>query len=186
MQKNSFLCLLDFALTWPKKFLLKIYRISNNINERVLKARSNFNQQEFDQQQSYIYSWSVEDIYLYIGADIRFVDPFDMNQYRVLTILPPEINETNHTELPFGISFRFADRTQMFSWYLELVRINGHDKWTRQASRSMPDGVNYLPLQNYHIPSSSMLARKKSDAYKNKFITKGCHVASNFCKQLRK
>ncbi|CAF0890451.1 unnamed protein product [Rotaria sp. Silwood1] len=169
-----------------ERAVLKIYRISNNINERVLKARSNFNQQEFDQQQSYIYSWSVEDIYLYIGADIRFVDPFDMNQYRVLTILPPEINEINHTELPFGISFRFADRTQMFSWYLELVRINGHDKWTRQASRSMPDGVNYLPLQNYHIPSSSMLARKKSDAYKNKFITKGCHVASNFCKQLRK
>ncbi|CAF4043196.1 unnamed protein product, partial [Rotaria sp. Silwood2] len=158
---------------------LKIYRVSNNINEKTLKAKLSLNQQELDQQSS-IYSWSVEDIYLYIGADCRFVDPFDMNQYRVLTILPPDNNEPNHTESPFGISFRFSDRNQMFAWYLELVHINGHDKWTRQASRSIPDGINYLPLQNYHTPSSSMLARKKSDVFKNKFIAKGCHVASNF------
>ncbi|CAF3565081.1 unnamed protein product [Rotaria sordida] len=168
-----------------ERAVLKIYRISNNINDKTLKTKLNFNQQELEQQ-PIIYSWSVEDIYLYIGTDCRFVDPFDMSQYRVLTILPPDINQSNQTELPFGISFRFADRNQMFSWYLELVHINGHDKWTRQASRSMPDGVNYLPLQNYHIPSSVMLTRKKSDVFKNKFITKGCHVASNFCKQLRK
>ena len=159
----------------------------NNNNDKTVRWKSNLNQQEgsshvsFDQQ-SLIYSWSVEDIYLYIGADYRIVEPFDMNEYRILTILPPEI----HNESTFGISFRFLDRNQMFSWYLELVHINGHDKWTRRASRTMPDGINYLPLQNYHIPSSLVLSRKKSDLMKNKLISKSCHIASNLCKQLRK
>ena len=137
-------------------------------------------------QQTLIYSWSIEEIYLYIGADCRIVDPFDMNEYRVLSILSPDMIESNSNESPFGISFRFADRNQMFSWYLELVHVNGHDKWSRRASRTMPDGVNYLPLQNYHTPSSFLPIRKKSDLLKNKFIFKSCHVASNFCKQLRK
>ncbi|CAF4279819.1 unnamed protein product, partial [Adineta steineri] len=134
-------------------------------------------------------SWPIENLYLYIGADCRIVNPFDMNEYRVLTILPPEIIEQNHSESPYGISFRFADRNQMFSWYLELVHISGHDKWTRRASRTMPNGISYLPLQNYHTsPSSppSALSRKKSDPMKNKFISKSRHIASNLCKQLRK
>jgi hypothetical protein len=106
-----------------------------------------------------------------------------MNEYRVLTILPPEIIEPNHNESRFGTSFRFVDRNQMFSWYLELVHINGHDKWTRRAPRTLPDGVNYLPLQNYH---TSLATKKKSDILRNKLIAKSCDVASNFCKQLRK
>lgn len=135
-----------------------------------------------------IYSWPVEDIYIYIGADYRFVTPFDMNEYRVLTILPPEIVEHNNSETMFGRSFRFNDRNQMFFWYLELIHITGYDTWKRQASRTMPDGINYLPLQNYHNPSSSRGggARKKSELLRNKFLTKSCHVASNFCRQLRK
>jgi hypothetical protein len=108
-----------------------------------------------------------------------------MNEYRVLTILPPEIAEENSIESMFGRSFRFNDRNQMFYWYLELIRINGYDKWTRQALRTMPDGVNYLPLQNYHT-SSSIGTRKKSEFLRNKFLSKSCHVASNFCRQLRK
>jgi hypothetical protein len=153
-----------------------------------VKWKANMNQQEsilFDQQ-LLIYSWLVEDIYLYIGADCRFVNPFDMNEYRVLTILPPEITEENPTESIFGQSFRFNDRNQMFFWYLELIHITGYDKWTRQASRTMPDGVNYLPLQNYHTPSSLTSAKRRSDVLKNKFLSKSCHVASNFCRQLRK
>jgi hypothetical protein len=164
----------------------------NNISDKPVKWKSNINQQEsnlnisFDHQ-SLIYSWPVEDIYIYIGADYRFVDPFDMNEYRVLTILPPEIIENNSIETMFGRSFRFNDRNQMFYWYLELIHINGYDKWIRQASRTMPDGVNYLPLQNYHISSSSLIGtRKKSEFLRNKFLSKSCHVASNFCRQLRK
>jgi len=106
-----------------------------------------------------------------------------MNEYRVLTILPPE---QNHTESIFGRSFRFNDRNQMFYWYLELIHINGYDKWTRGAPRTMPDGVNYLPLQNYHTQSSLLANRKKSEFLRNKFLAKSCHVASNFCRQLRK
>lgn len=136
---------------------------------------------------SLTYSWSVEDIYLYIGADCRFIDPFDMNEYRVLTILPPDIPKSNESESAFGISFRFLDRNQMFSWYLELVHINGHDKWIREAPRTMPDGVNYLPLQNYHTAlSSTSSIRNKPDLFKNKFVAKSYHVASNLCKQLKK
>ena len=108
-----------------------------------------------------------------------------MNDYRVLTILPPQPKVSTNTELPFGVSFRFADRQQMFSWYLELVHINGHDKWTRDSPHTIPDGANYLPLQNYHA-SAALSARKKSDQFKNKFLAKSCHVASNLYKQLRK
>ena len=110
-----------------------------------------------------------------------------MNEYRVLTILPPEIIEENRAESKFGQSFRFNDRNQMFFWYLELIHIIGYDKWTRQAPRTMPDGVNYLPLQNYHTPTSSTtVPKRKSDFLRNKFLAKSCHVASNFCRQLRK
>jgi hypothetical protein len=109
-----------------------------------------------------------------------------MNEYRVLTILPPEIVEQNHNQSIFGTSFRFVDRNQMFSWYLELVHINGHDKWTRRASRILPDGVNYLPLQNYHTSLLVTSTKKKSEFLRNKLIAKSCDVASNFCKQLRK
>jgi len=163
----------------------------NNSNEKIVKWKSNLNRQESNSsvsfnQQSLIKSWSIEDIYLYIGADCRIVDPFDMDEYRVLTILPPETTEQNHTESPFGISFRFADRNQMFAWYLELVHVNGHDQWTRRASRTMPSGISYLPLQNYHGSSSLITARKKSLLSKNKLISKSRHVASNFYKQLRK
>jgi hypothetical protein len=155
----------------------------NIINDKTVKWKATPNEQDgLLDQQSLIYSWSVEEIYLYIGADCRFVNQFDMNEYRVLTILPPEIVEDNSGETIFGRSFRFHDRNQMFYWYLELVHINGYDKWTRPSSRTMPDGVNYLPLQNYHIPSS----RKKNDFLRNKFLSKSCHVASNFCRQLRK
>ena len=165
----------------------------NNINERNIKWKSNSPSQEpvlnglFDPH-SLIFSWKVEEIYLYIGADYRFIFPFDMNEYRVLTILPPEIPDSNSLESSFGRSFRFNDRNQMFFWYLELIHINGYDKWIRQASRTMPDGVNYLPLQNYHTSSSSFSnsGRKKSDVLRNKILSKSCHVASNFCRQLRK
>ena len=74
----------------------------------------------------------------------------------------------------------------MFSWYMELVHINGYDKWTRRASRTMPDGINYLPLQNYHTQLSINATRKKSDQLKNRILSKSCHVASNLCRQLRK
>jgi hypothetical protein len=139
----------------------------------------------FDQQTP-LNAWSVEDLFFYIGADCRFVTPFDMNEYRVLTILPVEITDDNPSYSPFGVSFRFAERNQMFSWYLELAHVSGHDKWIRRASRTMPNGINYLPLQNSHTPPSSALVRKKSEPAKNKFIAKSCHVASNLCRQLRK
>ncbi|CAF3289073.1 unnamed protein product [Rotaria socialis] len=134
-------------------------------------------------QQSLIYSWFIQDLYVYIGADRRIVNPFDMNEYRTLTILNVDlINETT-----FGTAFRFNGRHQMFAWYLELVRINGHDQWARQASHTIPDGVNYLPLQNYHTPSASLLStRKKSEQIKTKLITKSSFVASSLGKQLRK
>ncbi|CAF1367503.1 unnamed protein product [Adineta steineri] len=179
-----------------EKAVLQIHRVSNNsTNDKVVKWKSSLNQQDSDpsilfDKQTLIKSWPIENLYLYIGADCRIVNPFDMNEYRVLTILPPEIIEQSHNESPYGISFRFADRNQMFSWYLELVHISGHDKWTRRASRTMPNGISYLPLQNYHTsPSSSppsALSRKKSDPMKNKFISKSRHIASNLCKQLRK
>jgi hypothetical protein len=133
--------------------------------------------------QTPLYSWFLDDIYVYIGADRRLVTPFDMNEYRTLTILRTDsINES-----AFGIAFRFNDRHQMFAWYLELVRINKHDQWTRQASHTIPDGVNYLPLQNYHTPSSTLTPpRKKSEQIKTKLMAKSSHVASSLGKQIRK
>ncbi|UJR21346.1 hypothetical protein I4U23_024439 [Adineta vaga] len=173
-----------------EKAMLQIHRIPPNITDKSVKWKSNNNQQDLTssivfQQQTLIKSWSIEEIFLYIGADCRFVNPFDMNEYRVLTILPPEIADENPSQTPFGFSFRFDERNQMFSWYLELVHNNGHDKWTRRASRALPDGISYLPLQNYQA-SPPVLTRKRSDVKKNKIISKTCHVASNFCKQLRK
>lgn len=125
----------------------------------------------------------MHDLYLYIGADRRYVNPFDMNEYRTLTILHPDLNN----DVAFGLAFRFPDRHQMFTWYLELTRINGHDQWTRNASHTIPDGVNYLPLQNYHTPSSYLTpSRKKSEQIKNKLMAKSSHVASTLGKQIRK
>lgn len=133
--------------------------------------------------QTLIYSWFIDDLYMYIGADRRIVNPFDMNEYRTLTILNVDLNN----DTTFGIAFRFNDRHQMFAWYLELVRINGHDQWTRQASHTIPDGVNYLPLQNYHTTSNSYLTtKKKSEQIKTKLIAKSSLVASTLGKQLRK
>jgi hypothetical protein len=134
-------------------------------------------------QQTPIYSWFVEKIHVYIGADRRIVNPFDMNEYRTLTILHTDsINEST-----FGIAFRFNNRHEMFAWYLELVRNNQHDQWTRQASHTIPDGVNYLPLQNYHTPSSLLTpSRKKSEQIKTKLMAKSSHVASTLGKQIRK
>ncbi|CAF0962222.1 unnamed protein product [Adineta ricciae] len=108
-------------------------------------------------QQMPIFSWFVEDLYAYIGADRRFVTPFDMNEYRTLTLL--HIDSIN--ESTFGIAFRFVDRHQMFTRYLELVCHNGHSQWTRDASHTIPDGVNYLPLQNYHTPSTLLTSSRK-------------------------
>ncbi|CAF0775359.1 unnamed protein product [Rotaria sordida] len=181
-----------------EKSNLQIHRISN---EKFMKWKSRFTNSSTpntssrkesilnsslissSEQQTQIYSWFVQDLYLYIGADRRIVNPFDMNEYRTLTI--SHIDSIN--ESTFGIAFRFNDRHQMFAWYLELVRINGHDQWTRQASHTIPDGVNYLPLQNYHAPStSSISSRKKSEQIKTKLITKSNLVASSFGKQLRK
>lgn len=106
-----------------------------------------------------------------------------MNEYRTLTILHPDLNN----DVSFGLAFRFVDRHQMFTWYLELTRINGHDRWTRNASHTIPDGVNYLPLQNYHTPSSCLTpSRKKSEQIKNKLVAKSSHVASTLGKQIRK
>jgi len=106
-----------------------------------------------------------------------------MNEYRTLTIFHPDlINEST-----FGIAFRFHNRHDMFAWYLELVRINQHDQWTRQASHTIPDGVNYLPLQNYHTPSALLTpSRKKSEQIKTKLMAKSSHVASTLGKQIRK
>lgn len=151
---------------------MKIYRYVNNTN----KSQTNLNASDI-----LLHSWPVEDLFVYIGADCRCVQPFDMNEYRVLTILSSDLNE-----ISFGRSFRFRDRNQMFSWYMELIHINGYDKWTRRASRTMPDGINYLPLQNYHTQLSANSTRKKSDLFRNRIISKSCHVASNFCRHLRK
>ncbi|CAF1123407.1 unnamed protein product [Adineta ricciae] len=173
-----------------EKATLEVHRVVTSANEKSVKWKGNVNSQDltasvsFDQQ-TLIKSWSIEEIYLYIGADCRFVTPFDMNEYRIMTVLPPEIPDGNSSQLPFGFSFRFADRNQMFSWYLEIVRNNGHDKWSRRASRTLPNGISYLPLQNYHA-SSSVLSKKRSIPMKSKIISKTSHVASNFCKQLRK
>ena len=164
----------------------------NNVNERTVKWKVNPDPQDsipsglFDPE-SLLYSWPVEDLHLYIGADCRLVKPFDMNDYRVLTILPPDIpEEKSSVDSIFGRSFRFHDRHEMFFWYLEIIHVNGYDKWIRQASRAMPDGVNYLPLQNYHTPTSILPSQKKTDFLRNKFLSKSCHVASNLCRQLRK
>ncbi|CAF3403123.1 unnamed protein product [Rotaria sp. Silwood1] len=152
----------------------------NNFSRKELTLKSNIISSE---QQTQIYSWHIQDLYFYIGADRRIVNPFDMNEYRTLTIL--HIDSIN--ELTFGNAFRFHDRHQMFAWYLELVKINGHDQWTRQAAHTIPDGVNYLPLQNYHTPStSSISSRKKSEQIKTKLIAKSTLVASSLGKQLRK
>ena len=106
-----------------------------------------------------------------------------MNEYRTLTIL----NVQATAETTFGIAFRFPDRHQMFARYLELVRINGHDQWTREASHTIPDGVNYLPLQNYHTPSSLLTpSRKKSEQIKTKLMARSSHVATSLGKQIRK
>ncbi|CAF3835159.1 unnamed protein product, partial [Adineta steineri] len=170
---------------------LQIHRISN---EKTMKWKSRFTNSStqnnlqrkesilnssvnLSDHQTPIFSWFIEDIYLYIGADRRIVNPFDMNEYRTLTILHIDsINETT-----FGIAFRFNDRHQMFGRYLELARNNGHDQWTREASHTIPDGVNYLPLQNYHTPSSLLTpSRKKSEQFKTKLMAKSSHVASSF------
>ncbi|UJR28095.1 hypothetical protein I4U23_009350 [Adineta vaga] len=176
---------------------LQIHRISN---EKTMKWKSRFTNSStqnslqrkeslltsntiLSDQQTPIYSWFVEDIYLYIGADRRFVTPFDMNEYRTLTIL--HIDSIN--ESTFGIAFRFIDRHQMFTRYLELVRNNGHDQWTREASHTIPDGVNYLPLQNYHTPSSLLTpSRKKSEQMKIKLMAKTSHSTPSLGKPIRK
>ena len=106
-----------------------------------------------------------------------------MNEYRTLTILRTDPNNDSI----FGIAFRFNDRHQMFAWYLELARLNRHDQWTRDAPHTIPDGVNYLPLQNYHTPSSSLTpSRKKSEQIKTKIMAKSNHVAATLSKQIRK
>jgi len=152
----------------------------NNLNRKESSLNSSTLSSD---QQTPIYSWFIDDIYVYIGADRRIVNPFDMNEYRTLTILRTDlINEST-----FGIAFRFNDRHHMFTWYLELARINRHDQWTRQASHTIPDGVNYLPLQNYHTPSSNLTpSRKKSEQIKTKLMAKSSHVASSLGKQIRK
>ena len=38
-------------------------------------------------QQTLIYSWRIEDLYVYIGADRRIVNPFDMNEYRYINYI---------------------------------------------------------------------------------------------------
>lgn len=106
-----------------------------------------------------------------------------MNEYRTLTILRTDPNNDSI----FGIAFRFNDRHQMFAWYLELARLNRHDQWTREAPHTIPDGVNYLPLQNYHTPSSSLTpSRRKSEQIKTKIMAKSNHVAATLSKQIRK
>ncbi len=153
---------------------------TSNTPNRKESIHSNLS---LDQQTPPIFSWFIDDLYVYIGADRRFVNSFDMNEYRTLTILRSD--PTN--ESIFGIAFRFNDRHQMFSWYLELVRLNEHDQWTRDASHTIPDGVNYLPLQNYHTPSSILTAtRKKSEQIKTKLMAKSSYVASTIGKQIRK
>ncbi|CAF2396603.1 unnamed protein product [Rotaria sp. Silwood2] len=168
------------SMKWKSRFINS--STPNNLSRK--ESALNSSVISSSEQQTQIYSWFVKDLYLYIGADRRIVNPFDMNEYRTLTILHTDlINEPI-----FGIAFRFNDRHQMFAWYLELVRINGHDQWTRQASHTIPDGVNYLPLQNYHTPSSTSLtsSRKKSEQIKTKLIAKSTLVASSLGKQLRK
>lgn len=130
-----------------------------------------------------IFSWYIDDLIVYIGADRRLVNSFDMNEYRTLTILRTDPNNDSI----FGIAFRFHDRHQMFAWYLELARLNRHDQWTREAPHTIPDGVNYLPLQNYHTPSSSLTpSRRKSEQIKTKIMAKSNHVAATLGKQIRK
>ncbi|CAF4927930.1 unnamed protein product, partial [Rotaria magnacalcarata] len=167
------------SVKWKSRFTNSSSTQSNTYRKEAILNSNTI----LSDQQSLIYSWFIQDLYVYIGADRRIVNPFDMNEYRTLTILNVDlINETT-----FGTAFRFNDRHQMFAWYLELVRINGHDQWTRQASHTIPDGVNYLPLQNYHTPSASLLStRKKSEQIKTKLIAKSSFVASSLGKQLRK
>ena len=130
-----------------------------------------------------LFSWYTDELHLYIGADRRYVNPFDMNEYRTLTILHPD--RTN--EITFGIAFRFPDRFQMFAWYLEITRMTGHDQWTRKAARTIPNGVNYLPLQNYHTPSATLTpTKKKSEQIKTKLMAKSSHVASTLGKKNKK
>jgi hypothetical protein len=138
-----------------------------------------------DDQTTLLYSWSIEDIYVYVGADCRCVTPFDMHDYRVCTILSTNHQEQTTGEYSFGVAFRFLDRQQMFSWYIELIRHNGHDKWTRAISTTSFDNNHYFPSSIYHT-SSSESTQKKSDLFKKKFLAKSCHVASNLYKQLRK
>ncbi|CAF1152839.1 unnamed protein product [Adineta ricciae] len=106
-----------------------------------------------------------------------------MNEYRTLTLL--HIDSIN--ESTFGIAFRFVDRHQMFTRYLELVGHNGHNQWTRDASHTIPDGVNYLPLQNYHTPSTLLTSsRKKSEQIKTKLMAKASHGTPSLGKQIKK
>lgn len=165
-------------MKWKSLFITS--PTSNNHHRKETALNSNTISTD---QQTLLHSWFIDDIYVYIGADRRIVNPFDMNEYRTLTILHADLIN----DVTFGAAFRFNDRHQMFTWYLELVRSNGHDQWTRQASHTIPDGVNYLPLQNYHTPSSSLTAtRKKSEQIKTKLIAKSSLVASSLGKQLRK
>jgi hypothetical protein len=161
-----------------------IPRFTNSSTPNALSRKeSNLNSSTSSDHQPPIFSWFIDDLYVYIGADRRIVNPFDMNEYRTLTILRSD--STN--ESTFGIAFRFNDRHQMFAWYLQLVQHNEHDQWTREASHTIPDGVNYLPLQNYHTPSSILTpSRKKSEQIKTKLMAKSSHVASTLGKQIRK
>ena len=163
------------------KWKLRFINTSSPRNYGLKKLIPSSNAISTDQQTT-IYSWFIDDLYVYIGADRRIVNPFDMNEYRTLTI--SHVDSVN--ESTFGIAFRFLDRHQMFSWYLELVQINGHHQWTRQASHMIPDGVNYLPLQNYHTPSTLNSSRNKSDQIKAKLMEKSSHVTSSLGRQLRK
>lgn len=130
-----------------------------------------------------LHTWFIDDIYLYIGADRRYVHPFDMNEYRTLTILHRDYSN----EISFGMAFRFIDRNQMFSWYLEITRINKQDQWTRQASRAFPNGVNYLPLQNYHTTTSTLTpTKKKSETLKTKLKSTASNPSATINRPIKK
>ncbi|CAF1249269.1 unnamed protein product, partial [Didymodactylos carnosus] len=185
--KKWVLCTLTY-----EKAVVHVYKAnSSNENHKTWKQRFVLQRKEsFTNKEEPFYSWPVEDIFVYIGADKRYVT-FDMNEYRTLTILPvgedePKITTTTtHNNLMFGHSFRFQNRQLMFQWYIRFVYANGRDQWTRKAAHTIPDGANYLPLQNYHYtttPSHSSLLtqsqsqivaplRKKTEQIKTKIMS---------------
>ena len=168
----------DKPLRWIPRF-----NNASSTQNTLSRKDSHSSSNNSSDHQTPIYSWFIDDLYVYIGADRRFVNPFDMNEYRTLTIHRTDL--TN--ESSFGIAFRFNDRHQMFSWYLHIMQQTKHDQWTREAPHTIPDGVNYLPLQNYHTPSSNLTpSRKKSEQIKTKLMAKSSHVASTLGKQIRK